>query len=363
MKLGNTSILRHTVKVFLRHKDVDEVRVVIHKNDKDLYERATKGLDLPEPIIGGETRQNSVFEGLKALKGNAPELVLIHDAARPFVSVEVIDNVIAGLKESEAVIPAISVADTIKRVEGDKIAETVNRSDLVFVQTPQGFKYNKILEVHEEAEYSSFPDDAALLEANGVEVKIAEGSSNNFKITTKEDLERAQKLVEKFPTETRVGTGFDVHAFEERKEDNHVMLCGVRLEHSKSLKGHSDADVGIHAIVDAILGAIGEGDIGKQFPDNDDKWEGADSSIFLKKAVYLASQKDAVVTNIDVTIICEEPKISPNSDKMVKRIAEITNVDEDRINIKGTTTEKLGITGKGDGIAAEAAVSVEIKRG
>ncbi len=364
--LAGVPILRHSVLAFLNHPKIDDVICVIHPDDVVLYERAVAGLDLLNPVFGGETRQISVRKGLEALKEYGPDMVLIHDAVRPFVSKKIISGVLEKLETHPAVIPAIAVEDTIKKYSDGKIEWTLERQDLWRAQTPQGFIYDDIMNAHQAFKNLNFTDDAALNEYAGIPVAIIPGSQNNFKITTKEDYERAKYIIpalnEKVKEESRYGIGFDVHSFRKKleKEDNFIRICGVDVEFDKKIVAHSDGDVGIHAIIDALLGAIGEGDIGEHFPDNDNKWRNVDSCEMLEQINHLLIKKGAEIINIDVTIICEKPKIVKSKEKMRKKISEILKISPQRINIKATTTEKLGFLGRGEGIAAKAIAGVKI---
>ncbi len=360
MNLHGVPMLRHTVKTFLENSNIDGILVVYNPNHKDLYEFAVGDLDILPPIAGGITRQESVRHGLEALKEYNPHKVLIHDAARPLVSDRIINAVIDAVDDNISVIPSVSVEDTLKKCEDGKVIDTVDRSKMIRAQTPQGFIFNEILKCHSKLKGHNFTDDAAIREYLCDEVITVDGSQLNFKVTTEEDFERAERIMS-IKHKTMIGQGFDVHKFcEPKSENNTIMLCGVKVEHDKSLAGHSDADVAMHAVVDAILGAISEGDIGEHFPPSDEKFKDASSEIFLEKACYLVSQKHGVINNIDITIICEQPKISQYKKDMEKRIAQIARIDYTHVNVKATTTEKLGFTGRGEGIAAQAVVSVDM---
>jgi 2-C-methyl-D-erythritol 4-phosphate cytidylyltransferase/2-C-methyl-D-erythritol 2,4-cyclodiphosphate synthase len=360
MNLHGVPMLRHTVQLFLENENIDGVLVVYNPNHKDLYEFAVGDLDILSPVAGGITRQESVLHGLEAIKKYKPNKVLIHDAARPLVSQRIINSVIDAVNENVSVIPVVAIEDTLKRYENGKVTDTVDRTELIRAQTPQGFMFNEILKSHKEAKGMDFTDDASIQEHFLNEVTTIDGSQLNFKITTEEDFERAEKIMS-IKHKTKVGIGFDVHKFCEPKNDNNkIMLCGIEVEHDKSLEGHSDADVGIHAVVDAILGSISQGDIGEHFPPSDDKYKNASSEIFLEKACYLLAQQHGTINNIDLTIICQSPKISEYKKDMEKRIAQIARIDYTNVSVKATTTEKLGFTGRGEGIAAQAVVSVDI---
>lgn len=317
-------------------------------------------------VIGGDNRQESVLKGLRALAHRNPEYVLVHDIARPLASHALISRVLDGLKNSKAVIPGLPVADTIKRVQAGLVGETVPRDNLYKIQTPQGFHFKSLLEAHEKLAGQLLTDDAAVIEQAGGDVVIVEGEIDNFKITTPKDVDRMQTLLA-LNTETRTGMGYDVHQLKMHDDDtpvsqHDIKICGVRIPFSHGLVGHSDADVGLHALVDAVLGAIGDGDIGMHFPPDDHKWQGADSERFLMHAYELVRARGGEIVHLDVTIICERPKISPHRDQMKQHIAQMLKLDLDRVSVKATTTEKLGFTGRGEGIAAQAVATVRLPR-
>ncbi len=358
-RLGDQAVLRKTACAFLSHPDVIGVRVIIHPDDLDLYRKAVDGLDLLDPVFGGDTRQESVCRGLESLVDLEPRGVLIHDAARPFVTLDVIDRVIAHIETGVGVIPAVPVSDTLKREMQDaQCPETVDRTGLWRAQTPQGFLFDEIIQAHQRHRGQELTDDAALMEVDGRHIVLSLGSEDNFKITTPDDLYRAERMLQ-MDVEFRTGTGFDVHRFD---KGDFVTLCGVQVPHTHALSGHSDADVALHALTDAIMGAIGAGDIGSHFPPSEAQWKGASSDRFLKKACNLVTERGGQIVNLDVTIICERPKIGPYREAMRQSVAEIANIDLDRVSVKGTTTEKLGFTGRGEGIAAQASASVKIYR-
>ncbi|WP_417831491.1 bifunctional 2-C-methyl-D-erythritol 4-phosphate cytidylyltransferase/2-C-methyl-D-erythritol 2,4-cyclodiphosphate synthase [Terasakiella sp.] len=358
-RLGDQAVLRKTACAFLSHPDVIGVRVIIHPDDLDLYRKAVDGLDLLDPVFGGDTRQESVCRGLESLVDLEPRGVLIHDAARPFVTPDVIDRVIAHIETGVGVIPAVPVSDTLKREMQDaQCPETVDRTGLWRAQTPQGFLFDEIIQAHQRHRGQELTDDAALMEVDGRHIVLSLGSEDNFKITTPDDLHRAERMLQ-MDVEFRTGTGFDVHRFD---KGDFVTLCGVQVPHTHALSGHSDADVALHALTDAIMGAIGAGDIGSHFPPSEAQWKGASSDRFLKKACDLVTERGGQIVNLDVTIICERPKIGPYREAMRQSVAEIANIDLDRVSVKGTTTEKLGFTGRGEGIAAQASASVKIYR-
>jgi len=364
LPLAGVPLLRHTILAFLNHPQISDVICVIHPDDVALYEEAAAGLDLLNPIFGGETRQASIRMGLEALREYNPTKVLIHDGVRPFVSKRVISGILEKLETHPAVIPAIAVEDTLKKIGDGKIEWTLERENLWRAQTPQGFLYQDILNSHIAFKDRHFTDDAALNEYAGIPVAIVPGSQNNFKITTEEDYDRAKRmvsfLIHEIREETRIGTGFDVHAFrkKEKGENNFIRLCGVDVEFDKKIEAHSDGDVGIHAAIDAILGAIGEGDIGEHFPPSDQKWKNCDSREMLKIIHNLLNKKSAKLINLDITFICQKPKIGKHKERMKEVMAEILGVSKTRINIKATTTEELGFLGREEGLAAQAAASI-----
>ena len=359
LPLAGQPVLRHTVRRFLAHPGIDDVRVVIHPDDRNLYDQAVGGLGLGAPIAGGATRQDSVRQGLEALVADAPDLVLIQDAARPFTAPATIDAVLLALESHPGAIPALAVADTLKRAEGTRIAGTVPRAGLYRAQTPQGFRFADILTAHRALAGQELTDDASLLEAAGQTVALVPGTEENFKITTAEDMMRAETL-QGAAFETRSAGGFDVHRFAEA--GGPVMLCGVAVPHERGLEGHSDADVGLHALTDALLGCIAAGDIGQHFPPTDPQWKGASSDRFLAHAAELVAVKGGRIVHVDVTLICERPKVGPHREAMIARIAEILGLAADRVSVKATTTEQMGFTGRREGIAAQAMATVELPR-
>lgn len=356
LALAGEPLLRRTAQALALHPGIDMVRTAIHPDDRSHYDGATAGLDLLDPVFGGASRQESVRLGLESFEGLAPDLVLIHDGARPFPSTDVINRVIGALEHCPGAVAALPVSDTLRRATTDGYAgETVDRSGLWRAQTPQGFHYRTILQAHKDLAGEELTDDAAIAERAGIKVQLVEGSEDNFKVTEPADITRAERHLSRSGGETRVGSGFDVHRF---GPGDHVTLCGVDIPHDQALLGHSDADVAMHAATDAILGALGAGDIGHHFPPSDPQWKGVASHIFLEKAGSLVAGAGARITNLDLTIICEAPKVGPHRDAMAGRLAEILNTTPDRISVKATTTERLGFTGRGEGIAAQATATV-----
>jgi 2-C-methyl-D-erythritol 4-phosphate cytidylyltransferase / 2-C-methyl-D-erythritol 2,4-cyclodiphosphate synthase len=358
--LAGQRLLRHSLATFAGHPGIAGVRAVIHPDDRDLYEEAAAGLDLLAPVPGGASRQDSVRLGLESLvdlESGAPERVLIHDGARPFISPQVIDRVLAALDGSVGAIAALPVVDSLKRGAAGHIDGSQARDRLWGAQTPQGFRFAEILAAHAAVAGEELTDDAAVAERAGHEVALVDGSRENFKVTSQEDLELAERWLRGGQSETRVGQGFDVHAF---GPGDHVTLCGVRIPHGAGLVGHSDADVGLHALTDAILGALGAGDIGDHFPPSDPRWKGAESGRFLVHARDLVTARGGRLLHLDVTLICEAPKIGPHRAAMVARIADLLDLAHDRVSVKATTTEKLGFTGRGEGIAAQAVATLTL---
>jgi 2-C-methyl-D-erythritol 4-phosphate cytidylyltransferase/2-C-methyl-D-erythritol 2,4-cyclodiphosphate synthase len=359
--IAGVPMMRRTLEAFTRHPRIAAVRAVIHPDDQDAFAETCGGLGLGAPLLGGATRQESSLNGLKGIDSLAPDNVLIQDAARPFTDPGTIDRVIDALAAAPAAVAAVPVVDTIKRGDAaGRVAGTVDRAALWRAQTPQGFRYRPILAAFAAAGGGNHTDDAAVAEAAGLEVALVMGSEDNIKITTERDFARAEQILRErsgAAGEMRVGTGFDVHRFE---PGDHVTLCGVKVPHTAGLKGHSDADAGLHAITDALFGAIGSGDIGDHFPPTDPQWRAADSAIFLTKAVADLRARGGEICNIDVTLICERPKIGPHRDAMRARIADICAIDPARVNVKATTTEELGFTGRREGIAAQAVATVRL---
>lgn len=394
--VGGAPMLRQTLKCFVDLPDIVAAQVVIHPDDLDLYLAAvddtdlTGRLPLAPPVMGGKTRQESVVAGLEALAkrtgDDAVDGVLIHDAARPFVSPSVIASAMAAVSpggqgsgsstaEVDAppvgALPAVPVADTLKSASeteaGPEVAHTVKRDGLYRAQTPQAFPLESILAAHRAAireGRDDFTDDASLFEWRGWPVRLSQGHERNVKITTAEDLAMAHRQLSEAAAlacqDVRMGQGYDVHAC---GPGDHVWLCGVRVPHDQSLVGHSDADVALHAITDAVLGALGDGDIGTHFPPSEAQWKGQSSDLFLIDAVRRVSERGGFIAHIDTTIVCERPKIGPHRPAMMARVADICGLPLDRVSIKATTSERLGFTGRGEGIAALAAVTIRLPFG
>lgn len=354
--LAGKPVLRRSIEAFLYHPRVSAVQVVISPGQEDMYARCASGLPLPPPVAGGSTRQESVAAGLEAVAPLKPRIVLIHDAARALVGQDVIASVCNGLGWHDAVIPCIPASDTLKTVEGDRITGTVPREQFALAQTPQGFHFEKIMSAHRLAHGKAYTDDASIAEAAGMEVHVVQGSRTNIKLTTPEDFVIAEHMLQG-RTSVRAGTGYDVHRFH---PGDHVWLCGVKVPHTHGLEGHSDADVGLHALTDAVLGAAALGDIGQHFPPTDMRWKGANSAVFLAHAASLLRDRGGEIENVDVTVICERPKVSPHREEMAARIAAILGIDRTRVSVKATTTEGLGFTGRQEGIAAQAIAMVRL---
>lgn len=360
LSLCGQPILARTIGAFADHPAITDLQVVIGAEHAEHYATATAGLSLPPPVIGGATRQESVLLGLEALANgpNPPDLVLIHDAARPLVTAASIDRVIAALADQPGAIAALPVVDTLWRADaGAGCAALVERQALWRAQTPQGFQFPAILAAHRAGAGQALTDDAAVARAAGLVVTLVLGDEDAMKITTPNDVARAEAILLQRLADIRVGTGFDVHKFQ---PGDHVMLCGVRVPHDCGLEGHSDADVGLHALTDAILGALGDGDIGSHFPPSDARWKGADSARFLRHAADLVAARGGMIAHLDVTILAERPKVGPYRDAMRARIADITGIAIDRVGVKATTTEGLGFTGRREGMAAQASATIRL---
>lgn len=353
--LRGKSVLRRAIEAFSKHPTITMTSVVIGAADHEAYLAATTGLNLLAPVAGAETRQHSVQHGLTALSAHKPDLVLIHDAARPLVSSAVIDRVVTALNEgADAAIPLLPVVDTLKSdADGWK---TVPREHLHRAQTPQGFKFAAILKAHYDFIRHATTDDMALAELAGLNIAAVAGEETNMKITTPDDFDLAEKLLGA-GGEYRTGMGFDAHRF---TSGDHVWLCGVRIPHDHGLEGHSDADAGLHALTDAVLGALGAGDIGQHFPPTDPRWRGASSDRFLQHALSLVRESASAVVHCDVTLICERPKVAPYREAMRARIADILGLDISRVSVKATTTEGMGFTGRREGIAAQAIATLRL---
>ena len=370
--LAGQPLLARTLLAFLRRADVASVVPVIHADDRSLFEDVVSTLQpadaerLAEPVIGGASRQDSVRAGLEALgrltaRDPSRHLVLIHDGARPFASDALITRALASARGFGAAVPGCAVFDTIKAVgERERIVGTPDRSGLRAVQTPQAFALDLILEAHRRAASNGrqdLTDDAAVAEYAGHDVFIFEGETTNTKITTSADLHAAEIRLLSTLLDIRTGQGFDVHSF---TEGDHVWLGGVRIPHDRALSGHSDADVVLHALTDALLGAIGDGDIGSHFPPSEARWKGAASSIFLRHAVDLVRARGGTIASLNATMVCEMPKVGPHRDAMRARIAEIAGVAVDRVGITATTSERMGFTGRGEGIVAWGLATIRL---
>jgi len=362
-RIGGRPIIARTLDAFLSHPAIGPIVVAIHPDDGDLFEAAVDA-DSNKVIVvhGGATRQDSVRLGLAALRGHDPQKVLIHDVARPFVDAALIGRVIAGIGERRAALPAVPVAETLKRAgAGEIVSETVSREGLYLAQTPQGFPYWPINAAHEKAYRAGktgFTDDAAIAEWTEMPVQIVAGSPDNVKLTWASDIsmadQRLSAAAQAFP-DVRTGNGYDVHAFE---PGDHVVLCGVSIPHMKKLSGHSDADVALHALTDALLATCGAGDIGTHFPPSDPQWRGAASRIFVEHAARLVRERGGRIANADITLIAEAPRVGPHRRAMVAALAEMLAIAPERISVKATTNERLGFVGREEGIAAIATASV-----
>ena len=354
--LGGKPVLRWSAEAFLAHPDIRAVRCVIRGEDAEMYRASVGDMGLQDPVIGGATRQESVRNGLEALAASAPQYVLIHDAARPLVSGNAIGRVIGALDGADAAAPFLGVAYTLRR-KCARGYETVPRENLFRAQTPQGFRFPAILEAHRAFAGTQATDDIEIAERAGLTIAPVQGEEMNLKLTTAEDFALAERLASSALSDVRTGTGIDAHGF---TDGDHVWLCGVKIPHDAGLAGHSDADAGLHALTDAILGAISAADIGVHFPPSDVRWRKAPSHLFLQHAASLVRDLKGIISHVDVTIICERPKVAPYRDAMRARVAEILGIDLERVSVKATTTDGLGFTGRREGIAAQATATVRL---
>lgn len=365
--IGTKAVITHTIEQFIGHAHIDQTVIVHHADDVELLKAATYDLDTAKLsfCVGSDTRQGSVLNGLLQLKSYQPEYVLIHDGVRPFINHGFLSKIITDLDEhGEALLPALPIASTIKQADhSNYIEKTIARDRLFTAQTPQAFPYASILEGHERAAsqgLTDFTDDCAIAEWMGSKVKITEGLAENIKLTTREDIAMAhEKLSSKSGAgslpDIRTGNGYDVHQL---VPGDGVILCGIKIPHHKSLSGHSDADAALHALTDALLATCGAGDIGDHFPPSDPQWKGAPSDIFLKEAVRIITDKGGIITNADISIIAEQPKIGPHRQKMRENLSNIMSIELERCSIKATTNEKIGFIGREEGIAAIATATV-----
>lgn len=361
--IGGEPVIRHTLRAFAAHGRIGSVVVAIHPEDEALFQDACAGLagDI-RAVPGGTSRQESTHLALAALVAFEPDVVLIHDGVRPFIDVDLVDRVIATASQGMGALPAVAVSDTLKRAGREKqVEETVPRHGLFAAQTPQGFPFRPIFAAHERARaagISDFTDDAAIAEWAGLPVRIVEGSPDNIKLTWARDIALANQRLGGFAMafpDVRTGNGYDVHAF---GEGDHVRLCGVDVPHGNALQGHSDADVGLHALTDALLATCGAGDIGTHFPPSDPKWKGARSRLFVEHAAKIVRERGGRIANADITLICEAPRVGPHRAAMVAELSDMLRIAPERISIKATTNEKLGFVGRAEGIAALATATV-----
>jgi 2-C-methyl-D-erythritol 4-phosphate cytidylyltransferase / 2-C-methyl-D-erythritol 2,4-cyclodiphosphate synthase len=360
-RIGGETLLEHALSAFVKAPNIAFVQPVTRSKDLALARTLTSGMKVLAPVSGGVTRQASVCAGLEALLPHSPDIVLIHDAARPFASASLIARAIEAAEKTGAAIPALPVNDTVKRVDQSGIVEaTLDRNFIRLVQTPQAFAFPPLLEAHRRAAAqgrSDFTDDAALAEWAGIKVSVFAGEPGNIKLTTPEDFARAEAIQSDALGDVRTGSGLDVHAF---GPGDHVTLGGIHIPHNQALTGHSDADVALHALTDAILGALADGDIGAHFPPSDAQWRGASSDRFLAFAVGRVRTRGGRIAHLDLTIVCEAPRIGEHRDTMRANIARLAGISIERVAVKATTSEKLGFTGRGEGIAAYATATVRL---
>lgn len=364
--LNGKTLLRRSVDIFMDMQNLKSLRVAIDPAHRGLYEESVQGLNLEAPFAGGATRQETIAKALTAWTDlRDHDFILVHDAARPFADRKDILRLLECLAQNPAATLAAPVTDTLRRSENINeqalLHATVSRDGLKAILTPQGFHVGTLKKAHQAITAGTFTDDTQAVSALGVDVICIESSRNNIKITTEHDWTLAMQLTSS-EMETRIGSGFDVHAFDHDDPDRALMLCGIHIPHATGLKGHSDADVALHAITDALLGALAEGDIGTHFPPSNPEFKNMDSTVFLQKANGLLQARHGRILNIDLTIICEEPKIGPHRAAMQTRLSGLLNIPASRISIKATTTEGLGFTGRKEGIAAQAAICIELPR-
>ncbi len=350
--------LSWSARAFAAHPDISTIQFVISADQVSIFHRVMTGEPHKRrPAIGGATRQDSVRNGLESLHDVGPDFVLIHDAARPLVSRALIDRVVGALcVGADAAVPLLPVTDTLRRQESDGHWALVPREHLQRAQTPQGFRFAAILDVHLAYRDRQVTDDMALAELAGLRIEAVAGEELNLKVTMREDFAMAEKLLQS-ARDVRTGMGYDAHRF---TVGDHVWLGGIRIAHNHALEGHSDADAALHALTDAILGALGAGDIGQHFPPSDERWRGAPSSKFLAHAAALVREAGGEILHGDVTVICESPKIGPHREAMRARIADILGLDISRVSVKATTTEGMGFTGRKEGLAAQAVATIRL---
>lgn len=360
-RVGGQTLLSHSLALLVEHPEVALVQPVIGVEDGDLYKSAVGEMRTLVPVPGGATRQASVRAGLEALVEHRPRLVVVHDAARPFATAALVSRAIEAVEESGAAVPGLAVTDTVKALGADGfVGETLDRNRLRLIQTPQAFAFEPLLDAHRRAAaagHHDFTDDAALAEWAGIKVKVFAGDPGNVKITDAQDFSRIEAMEFAKLGDVRTGGGFDVHAF---GPGEHVTLGGIRIPHNHALIGHSDADVVLHALTDAILGALADGDIGSHFPPSDPQWRNASSDRFLAFAVERVRARGGQIAHLDATVICEAPRVGPHRDRMRASIAAITGLPVERVAVKATTSEKLGFTGRGEGIAASATATIRL---
>lgn len=353
--VAGKALLRHAIEGLLAHPGIDAATVIINPDDRALYDAAVAGLALPPPVAGGATRQDSARNGLESLADDPPAIVMVHDAARAFVPASVIDGLLAALEDPshDGAVSALPVIDSLRR-GGSLYEGAVDREGLWRVQTPQAFRYPALLAAHRAATAGA-TDELGIALAAGLKVAVTSGDERAFKVTEPEDFAKAEAMHTNYSS--RAASGFDVHRF---GPGDHVWLCGVKVPHSHGLIGHSDADAGLHALTDALLGTISAGDIGDHFPPSDPQWKGAASDAFLAHAARLVRARGGLIDHADVTLICERPKVGPHREAMRARIAAILAIDVSRVSVKATTTEMLGFTGRSEGLAAQAMASVRL---
>ncbi len=359
--LDGIPVIRHTLLAFLRHPGIDHVQAVIHPSDLVLYKEATSGLSMPDPVIGGSTRQESVRFGLESLVSQKPAKVIIHDAVRPFVEQETIGNVIAALDDAPAVITGLPVPDTLKRCRSGFVDGTVDRANVWRAQTPQGFHYDKILHAHEEVHFrdptrAELTDDSLVIESAGMKVTLIEGTDDNFKITTERDLIRAELIIQRGRLENHVGWGFDFEAY---APGDHLAICGIPVPHHCGVARAYNADIPLNAVTDALLGTVGGAPGLSHFQPARPGLRGATSDFFLRQTVSLVAMRAGRIIHVDLTVLAPSPDIAPHIESMATRLASLLGVDASRISVKQATSFQNGLYGRGDGLGAQCLVTTQ----
>jgi len=360
-ELDGIPVIRHTLVAFLRHPQINFLQVVIHPNDRELYAKATEGLDLPPPVIGGATRQESVRFGLESIAGLEPRKVVIHDGVRPFIEQETISAVLAALDTSPAVITGVPVSDTLKRCPQGIVHTTVDRTDVWRAQTPQGFVFERILAAHQKQHLrnpnsSDLTDDSLVAENDDMQVSVVYGSEDNIKITTERDLERAEEIIRRGHLENHIGFGFDFHRW---GVGDHLFICGIPVPHAMGIEREFNADMALNAVTDALIGTVGGPAVQGRFQSHLPRWRGMTSDVFVRQAVSLVAMKGGRIVHVDVTILTAKPDIEPYQKEMVQRLATLLDLPPTRVSVKQVASEEAGFSDRADGISAHCLATVQ----